>query len=104
MVEVGAPGPTRGLDHLEEHLHRVTDELRDNLAYERIRRRDVSETVKDHYNELTHYRSGDRAASAIAQLENERTIRSLCDEITVARQDIGPLSDQYALLADQMVR
>ena len=82
-------------------MHRVTDEKRDCLAYERNRRRDHSDTVKNHYNELSHRRSDDRAASAIAQLEGERTIRSLRDELPAARQDIPQLRHQFASLGDQ---
>ena len=101
VVEVGAPGPTRGLDQLEEQFRRVTDELRDDLAYERSRRHGLYDTVKDHYNELSHRRSDDRAESAITQLESERTIRSLRDELSAYRQDIAQMREQFALLADQ---
>ena len=86
---------------LEEQFRRVTDELRDDLAYERSRRHDLSDMVKDHYNELSHRRSDDRAESAIAQLESERTIRSLRDDLSAAHRDIAQMREQFALLVDQ---
>ena len=100
VVEVETFGPTRGLYQLEDQLHRVADELRDDLEYERNRRRDLSDTVKDHYSELSHRRLDDRAASATAQLWSERTIRSIRDKLTAALQDITQLCEQYALLAE----
>ena len=65
MAEAGTPGPTRGLVKIEiKELHRVTDELRDELAHERDRRRDISNIVKDNLNELTHGRANYRAVFA----------------------------------------
>ena len=82
-------------------MNRKKNELRDNLAHESNWRRDLSDNMKDSFNELTHNLSQDRAAYAIAQLENERTIRSLRDERTADRQDIALLHKQFALLDDQ---
>ena len=71
------------------------------MSYERSRHHDLSDTVKDHYNELSHLRSDNRAESAIAHLKSKRTIRSLRDELTDYLQDITQLREKFALLADQ---
>uniref|UniRef100_A0AAV1UB77 Uncharacterized protein n=1 Tax=Peronospora matthiolae TaxID=2874970 RepID=A0AAV1UB77_9STRA len=56
---------------------RVTLALRGNLEHERDRRLQLADTVLKH-----------RAEFAFAQLENERALTSLRDELRVARGDV----------------
>uniref|UniRef100_A0AAV1UGL2 Uncharacterized protein n=1 Tax=Peronospora matthiolae TaxID=2874970 RepID=A0AAV1UGL2_9STRA len=62
---------------LESLLDRVTIALRGDLEHERDRRLQLADTVLKH-----------RAEFAFAQLENERALTSLRDELRVARVDI----------------
>uniref|UniRef100_A0AAV1U7G4 Uncharacterized protein n=1 Tax=Peronospora matthiolae TaxID=2874970 RepID=A0AAV1U7G4_9STRA len=61
----------------ESFFDRVTLALRDDLEHERDRRLQLADTVSKH-----------RAGAAFAQLENERALTSLRDELRVARVDI----------------
>ena len=93
MVEVGTPDPTPASDQPGvQELTRATNKLRDHVAYERRRRRELYDQIIEDYNRLSHYRSDDRAAFAVAQLENERSIRFLRDELTAACQVYSSIS------------
>uniref|UniRef100_A0AAV1VE44 Uncharacterized protein n=1 Tax=Peronospora matthiolae TaxID=2874970 RepID=A0AAV1VE44_9STRA len=61
----------------ESFFDRVTLSLRDDLKHERNRRLQMADTASKH-----------RAEFAFAQLENERSLTSLRDELRVARGDI----------------
>uniref|UniRef100_A0AAV1T970 Uncharacterized protein n=1 Tax=Peronospora matthiolae TaxID=2874970 RepID=A0AAV1T970_9STRA len=62
----------------ESFFDRVTQGLRGDLEHERDRRLQLADTVPRH-----------RAEFAFAQLENERALKSLRDELRVARGDVG---------------
>uniref|UniRef100_M4BAY9 Uncharacterized protein n=1 Tax=Hyaloperonospora arabidopsidis (strain Emoy2) TaxID=559515 RepID=M4BAY9_HYAAE len=68
-------------------LDRVTCELRGDLEHERSRRLGLVDNV----TRLSSERERDRSDFAFAQLENERTQRSLRDDLVEARQDISRL-------------
>uniref|UniRef100_M4BMQ3 RxLR effector candidate protein n=1 Tax=Hyaloperonospora arabidopsidis (strain Emoy2) TaxID=559515 RepID=M4BMQ3_HYAAE len=65
-------------------LERVTCALHEDLEHERSKRLGLVDNV----TRLSSERERDRSDFAFAQLENERTQRSLRDDIVEARQDI----------------
>uniref|UniRef100_A0AAV1U7F0 Uncharacterized protein n=1 Tax=Peronospora matthiolae TaxID=2874970 RepID=A0AAV1U7F0_9STRA len=82
LMEVDEEGRRSPHDHgdlcvPESFFDRVTQGLRNDLEQERDRRLQMADTVSKH-----------RAEFAFAQLENERSLTSLRDELRVARVDI----------------
>uniref|UniRef100_A0AAV1UBW4 Uncharacterized protein n=1 Tax=Peronospora matthiolae TaxID=2874970 RepID=A0AAV1UBW4_9STRA len=71
----------------ESFFDRVTQGLRDDLEHERNRRLQMADTASKH-----------RAEFAFAQLENERSLTSLRDELRVARVDIDRSRDEITAL------
>ena len=73
---------------------RVTCELREDIEHERNRRLGLVDNV----SRLSSDWEIDRSDFAVAQLENERTQRSLRDELMEARQDISRLHGEISEL------
>uniref|UniRef100_A0AAV1UF43 Uncharacterized protein n=1 Tax=Peronospora matthiolae TaxID=2874970 RepID=A0AAV1UF43_9STRA len=71
----------------ESFFDRVTQGLRGDLEHERDRRLQLADTVSRH-----------RAEFAFAQLENERALKSLRDELRVARGDVERSRDEITAL------
>ena len=84
VVEEGKPDPDYRSGYVARStFDRVTDELHDELSHERSARRKLNDLVQ----ELRLQRETDRAASVQAQLENERAVRSLRDELAAVQRD-----------------
>uniref|UniRef100_A0AAV1TEM3 Uncharacterized protein n=1 Tax=Peronospora matthiolae TaxID=2874970 RepID=A0AAV1TEM3_9STRA len=83
LMEVEEEGRRSPHDHVdrcvpESFFDRVTQGLRDDLEHERNRRLQMADTASRH-----------RAEFAFAQLDNERSLTSLRDELRVACGDVN---------------
>ena len=88
------------LDSELKGFARATCDLRRDLEHERERRRDLG----DHVIQLENDRRDARADHAVTQLENERTLRSLSDELSKARQEIVNLVHEQKRLSEAFER
>ena len=95
MVEE-KPCPTLPSDLSAEldGLDRVTRGLRRDIEHERDMRHRLASTVR----QLEFDREKSRADNAVTQLESERLLCSLRDELATARQENAVLSGQVANL------
>uniref|UniRef100_A0AAV1UGK6 Uncharacterized protein n=1 Tax=Peronospora matthiolae TaxID=2874970 RepID=A0AAV1UGK6_9STRA len=89
VVEEGGRSPHDHGDPCvpESYFDRVTQGLRNDLEHERDRRLQMADTVSRH-----------RAEFAFAQLENERALTSLRDELRVARGIVDRSRDEITAL------
>uniref|UniRef100_A0AAV1VM19 Uncharacterized protein n=1 Tax=Peronospora matthiolae TaxID=2874970 RepID=A0AAV1VM19_9STRA len=92
LMEVEEEGRRSPHDHgdpcvPESFFDRVTQGLRNDLEHERDRRLQLADTVSKH-----------RAEFAFAQLENERSLTSLRDELRVARGIVDRSRDEISAL------
>ena len=89
------PPPSGSTHHLDQHeVDRATAGLREDLEHERDRRYALTDTVRRNRKDREADRAKDRADYAFAQLEVERNIRSLVDELATARSEIAYLRNQ----------
>ena len=84
VVERQGPAQLPGLQKTLGDHERVLTELREDVEHEHSRRHDLQTTVR----RLRTDREKDRSEFALSQLEKEREIRHMCDELRriVARQ------------------
>ena len=95
------PPPSRSTHHLNPHeMDRAIVELREDLEHERDRRYALTDLVRDYRKD----READRADYALAQLQIERDIRSLGDELATACQESSRLNGEVSSLHDQTDR
>ena len=70
-------------------MGRAIVELREDLERERDRRYALSDSVRKNRKDLEVDRAKDRADYAFSQLQVERDVRSLVDELGKARREIS---------------
>ena len=86
------------VDNELEEFARVTRDLRRDLEHERERRRELGESVRQLESDHTN------AQLAGAHLENRRSLRSLSDELSKARQEIVNLVHGQKRLSEAFER
>ena len=96
------PPPSRSTHHLDLHeMGRTIVELREDMEHERDRRYALTDLVREHRMDREADRAKNRADYALAQLQVERDVRSLGDELATARQEITRLNGEVSSLRDQ---
>uniref|UniRef100_M4BYR2 Uncharacterized protein n=1 Tax=Hyaloperonospora arabidopsidis (strain Emoy2) TaxID=559515 RepID=M4BYR2_HYAAE len=85
-------------------MDRAIVELREDLEHEMDRRYGLTDLVWEHREEREADRAKNRADYALAQLQVERDVRSLGDELATARQEISRLNGEVSSLRDQTDR
>ena len=70
--------------------------LREDLEHERCRCYALTDTVRKHRKDREADRAKNRADYATAQLQVERDVRSLVDELATACKDISQLSGEFS--------
>ena len=97
-MEEEKPPPSRYAHHLDPYeMDRAIAELRDDLGHERNRHYALTDSLRKHRKDHETDRAKDRAEYAVAQLQVERDVRSLVEELGAARIKIlrlnGEISD-----------
>ena len=99
------PRPSRSTHHLDPYeTDRAIVELRENLEHETDRRYVLTDSMRKHRKDGEADRTRDRADYALAQLQVERDVRCLGDELAKARQEISQLNGEVSSLRDQTDR
>ena len=77
--------------------------LCEDLEHERDRRYALTDFVRKHLKDLEADRAKDRADYATAQLQVERDVGSLVDDMATARREIFQLSGYVSLYATRLI-
>ena len=78
--------------------------MREDLEHERERCYALTDSVRKYRKDREADRTRDRADYALAQLQVERDVRSLGDELATARQEISRVNGEVSSLRDQTDR
>ena len=85
-------------------MDRAIVELREDLEHERGRRYALTDLVRKHRKYHEADRAKNRADYDLAQLQVDRDVRCLGDELAKARQEISQLNGAVSSLRDQTDR
>ena len=75
-------------------MDRAIVELYEDLEHERDRRYALTDLVREHRKDREADRAKDRADYALAQLQVERDVRSLVDELATSRKEVSQLNKE----------
>ena len=105
VEEEERPPPSRSTHHLYPYeMDRAIVELREDLEHERDRRFALTDSVRKHRKDREADSKRDRADYALAQLQVKSDVRSLVDELAIARKEISQLNGEVYSLRDQTDR